>query len=435
MAGIVAAFCVACAVAFDAEETVTYRRFRVVEREGRVAAIEPIPAEPAPQWARDVVQRESDWAAQSPGATPYFAEPLPFVLPPEDDSGEPFYSHNHCPDIAWLPNGDLMAVWFSTIREQGTEMTILASRFRAGSEQWDRSSEFFKGDNRNMTGSSLFHHGNGVLHHVNGMGREGAEGWANLAMLHRTSRDNGVTWSAARPISSGAAYQSRHQVIAGTSRTPDGVLLQPCDATHGGQGDTALHISRDGGRTWADPRGKIRGIHAGVEPLQDGRLLAFGRGQAIEGRMPKSISEDMGRSWTYSASEFPPIGGAQRLVLMRLREGPLLFISFTGMRTGTGALTFADERGVEFQGVGLFAALSYDEGATWPVRRLLTPGECEFEVGPYFGAAVRRAPVIETTPARAEVEGYLAATQTPDGVIHLISSRLHYRFNLAWLKR
>ena len=25
------------------------------------------------------------------------------------------------------------------------------------------------------------------------------------------------------------------------------------------------------------------------------------------------------------------------------------------------------------------------------------------------------------------------ATQTPDGTIHLISSGLHYRFNLAWL--
>ena len=34
----------------------------------------------------------------------------------------------------------------------------------------------------------------------------------------------------------------------------------------------------------------------------------------------------------------------------------------------------------------------------------------------------------------AEPAGYLAATQTPDGIIHLISSRLHYRFNLAWLE-
>ena len=35
----------------------------------------------------------------------------------------------------------------------------------------------------------------------------------------------------------------------------------------------------------------------------------------------------------------------------------------------------------------------------------------------------------------AETAGYLAATQTPDGIIHLISSRLHYRFNLAWLRQ
>lgn len=34
----------------------------------------------------------------------------------------------------------------------------------------------------------------------------------------------------------------------------------------------------------------------------------------------------------------------------------------------------------------------------------------------------------------AQPAGYLAATQTPDGIIHLISSRLHFRFNLAWVK-
>ena len=42
-----------------------------------------------------------------------------------------------------------------------------------------------------------------------------------------------------------------------------------------------------------------------------------------------SISEDGGRSWTYSASEFPPIDGGQRLILMRLNEGPILLVSFT----------------------------------------------------------------------------------------------------------
>ena len=44
--------------------------------------------------------------------------------------------------------------------------------------------------------------------------------------------------------------------------------------------------------------------------------------------------------------------------------------------------------------------------------------------------ARREALVLEIEPA-----GYLAATQTPDGTIHLLSSRLHYRFNLAWLRQ
>jgi len=33
----------------------------------------------------------------------------------------------------------------------------------------------------------------------------------------------------------------------------------------------------------------------------------------------------------------------------------------------------------------------------------------------------------------AEPLGYLAATQAENGVIHLISSRQHYSFNLPWL--
>jgi hypothetical protein len=34
----------------------------------------------------------------------------------------------------------------------------------------------------------------------------------------------------------------------------------------------------------------------------------------------------------------------------------------------------------------------------------------------------------------AEPGGYTYTIQTPDGVIHLINSCLHYRFNLKWLE-
>ena len=34
----------------------------------------------------------------------------------------------------------------------------------------------------------------------------------------------------------------------------------------------------------------------------------------------------------------------------------------------------------------------------------------------------------------AEQWGYLSVCQTADGLVHLISSKNHYTFNLAWLK-
>ena len=428
-------FAVAQAVTVGtAEPAKSYWRFNVIEKDGKVESTVPVISEPMPRWAVRVALEQRKWVMLDPEIA-YFKMPVPYVIPPAEGSGEPFFPHNHCPSITWLPNGDLLAVWFSTVREEGTEMTILGSRLRAGSEAWDPAAGFFKAADRNMTGSSLLYdEATGVLHHFNGMGCEKAVGWENLALLHRTSRDNGVTWSAAMPISDGATYARRHQVIAGTLRTRAGALIQACEATPAGQGPTALHLSRDGGATWADAGGDIRGIHAAVAESNDGRLMALGRGQALDGRMPMSVSADMGASWECSASVFPPIDSVQRLVLLRLREGPLMLLSFTAWGMAAPGMTFTDAAGHGFTGRGLFAALSYDDGKSWPVRKLLTPGCGEFDVGAHFGANVRRPPVIHTTPTLAETEGYLAATQAPDGMIHLVSSKLYYRFNRKWLE-
>ena len=423
-----------------ATETSTYRRFEIMEKDGQITKLVPKPDEVPARWARDVSRGT---AVSTPQAAPYFVGPIPFVVPPVDP-GEPFYSHNHVPSITWLNNGDLLAIWYSTNNERGNELTVLASRLRKGAEAWDPSSEFFKAAGRNMHGSSVFLDSKGTLHHVNGVAPAGAKGWENLALIHRTSTDNGVTWTSPEPV--GPSYQQRQMVISGTRETKDGFILQSCDAVPGAQGGTALHISKDGGKTWTDPgagkpaptfkegatgQGTIAGIHAGVAVLMDGSLLALGRGDNIKGRMPVSRSNDLGESWTYSASPFPPIADGQRLVLMRLREGPLLLVSFTNTdakkpRTG-GGMEFKRAIGGPSIGHGMFAAISEDDGKTWPIRKLVTSGAGTFDGGAWTG-------VFTATADNAEHGGYLASTQSPDNVIHLISSRLHYRFNLAWLK-
>ena len=423
--------------------------FRVVAAEE--LSTEPLPIEPPKRWAIDVAQAPAAAPAkhEPPSAEPVFMEPVVFVRPPTQPEAMAFYPHNHCPSITWCDNGDLLAAWFSTKTEYGREMTVLAARLRRGADQWDEPAEFFKAPDRNMTGTSLFNDGAGTLYHFNGL--EAAGLWRNLALVMRTSIDHGATWSTPRLIN--AEHQGRNQVISGTKMTREGYFIQPCDGVHDeSAGGTAIHISRNGGRTWVDPGagkpsefmvagsgGTIAGIHAGVEQLADGSLLAFGRtcdlptaDPAIGLRMPQSRSTDMGVSWTYQPSPFPPIYNGQRLALLRLREGPLMLASFADPSRNWAnyqGMLVRDAAGCERRVYGLFTALSFDDGQTWPAIRPVTmPGPArQLEGGAWTGPFTFDA-------THGEPRGYLAATQGPDGMVHLIASRLHYRFNLAWLK-
>ena len=379
--------------------------------------------------------------------TCFFLDPIPFVVAPEIPD-VPFYAHNHQPSVTWCDNGDLLAIWFSANQENGRGMVVLQSRLKAGEDHWSPATLFFKVPDRNMTGSSLFNDGHGTLYHFNGV--EAAGGWQNLMVVMRMSKDNGYTWTAPKIIA--PEHAKRHQVISGTIRTSKGWLVQACDAGPEGHDGAAVLVSKDGGRSWEDPWDgapkpefregtvgtTVAGIHAGVVELKDGSWMALGRGNTIvtkngSKRMPMSVSEDGGATWRYSASPFPPIDGGQRLVLMRLREGPILLVSFTDHPQRTPederGMVFKRKDGTEYRGYGMYAALSYDEGKTWPVRKLLSDGNERF----LDGGAWTGFFVMDTS--HAEPRGYLAGTQSPDGTIHIVSSRLHYRFDLKWLEQ
>ena len=90
-------------------------------------------------------------------------------------------------------------------------------------------------------------------------------------------------------------------------------------------------------------------------------------------------------------------------------------------------MEFKRADGSTFRGYGIYAALSFDEGKTWPVRKLLTDGKRR-EMN---GAGWTGNFIMDKT--HAENRGYLALTQTPDNMIHLISSRNYYCFSPAWL--
>lgn len=411
-----------------------YTGFRVVESSADDFTYLSDCAKPVKRPHRNLAWKKTE--------TPYFARPENYITRPGDFSVKGMFSHNHCPAATWLPNGDILVIWFSCMDEKDREMNIMQSRLKAGSRKWTDPEIFFTVADRNLTGSALYYdEGAGILYHFNGLSASGC--WKNMACIVRTSTDCGYSWS--EPVFVDSEYRPGNQVIDGVIRTSDGTMLLPCDATHSVRGGTLIHFSNDGGREWqrydstdtlpkfreGKSGSRIAGIHARIVELADGSLMALGRDDNIVkdgvSYMPKSISKDRGRTWEYSASPFPPISSGQRLVLMRLNEGPLLLISFTDAVIDRMKGLDFNYDGQHFIGYGLYAALSYDEGRTWPVRKLLTDGSGRYMYGGAFTGYFRM------DQCHSEPKGYMTAFQSPDNRIHVFSSAVHYSFNLSWL--
>jgi len=391
--------------------------FRVVL--GELPKSRPL-KQPLRRYQQNVVTRSREQVTKGPDPDkPYFMGPLRYVNIRQGSVGPTYSSHNHCPAIVECPNGDLLTVWYTCHDEHGRELAQAASRLRPGRKQWEEASLFFWTPDRNNHSPALWYDDdNEKLYHFAAVSIARNRGKSVLAM--RTSRDSGATWSPPRlivPEFDGGRLPSEPVI-----RTNDGTIVVGVDGRHKG---TELWASHDEGLTWYNPGAEIMGVHGGVVQISDGRLFVMTRNAAIDGKMPISLSSDGGKSFTSIASDFPPIGGGQRLALLKLRTGELFFASFTS--EGGDGIFITDATGNRREIKGLFAALSLDDGRTWPYRRLVT------DDGPARTIECTDGGCITMSARRSEYRGYLSVCQSLDGLIHLISSRNHYSFNRRWL--
>jgi len=428
--------------------------FRVVAGEDLGEIEKPVPF---PEFA-------TPKAVQPYGDTSYhpqvslFAGPIDRVKIPAHSFGPLYSAHNHDAAVACMPNGDVLAIWYTTVLEGGCELAVASSRLKAGSREWTDAEPFFDTADGNDHAPALFVDGD-TIYHFNLTAT-----WNGSFV--RTSTDNGHTWTQFRPYCEDRAYAQPNE---STIKTHDGRILATLD---GANEASIVMESKDAGNHWTrltddsekdhDPgtTGKaIAGIHTGMVELKDGTLLALGRVDnakrlaTYQNKLPLSLSTDGGRTWSYRISELPAITSGQRMTMKRLKEGPVLLCSFTdrllrekaeeigkvGLNTVKSlkslvrteserdGIMVSDGKGGEFKGYGLYAALSWDEGKTWPVKRLILPENPPPTMLGTDGS-------VQKVDARhAEPNGYLASAQDADGRIHLISSRNYYEFNLAWL--
>jgi formylglycine-generating enzyme required for sulfatase activity len=412
--------------------------FRLVQ--AAIPKTKPLPAPKPALVFRDVDQGKKTWTPPADPDQPFFEGGIEFIARPADPLELPYWGRHHVPSLTWCDNGDMLATAFTAPRDNSDQMAILIARLRDGLKKWDPPARFFIAPDRNVTSAVLFHAENGEIHHYNGLSDFECK---DFSMIKRISTDNGRTWSAPRIVHEYPAKRVSMETFTGQPRLwphmdivtlKDGTLVMPSDVGGGHDRGTVLFESKDNGESWSertrfgwhpegfakpgDKAGWMAGIHAPFVVLSDGRYLAFGRTNNIDGRSPLSISSDEGKTWSYKPSPFPPLFSGQRPMLTRLQEGPLLLVSFSGKPSREAKrvpITLTDAAGKRRRLQGTFAALSFDEGKTWPDIKLI--------------------PLDAQNPDVSDRGGYLSCVQTPDRMIHLLSSRRYYRFNFAWLRQ
>ena len=351
--------------------------------------------------------------------TPYFTVRFALPIPPENATNEvaalvgldpQVFTHNHSPGFEILPNGDALAVYFSTPpgkAEADISTSFIQARLRYGSEDWDLPELFFKTENFNDQ-SGLLWNDSGKIRFFGG-GRDLSDA---VPFKQAASTDNGATWTFSIPQLDQPAENYTAQPITSAFRLGDSIFF----AMDGDGAHSFLWRSDDSGIHWRDTGGRTGGRHSVIVPLSDkGTLLSIGgKNAATNGWSPQNISANFGASWSESfPSPFPPLGTAQRPSLIRLASGNLLYVGESYLHK----IDRAAPAGWKY-GDSCFVALSTNNGASWHIKPL--PVELP-------GHQRTNHPTL----------GYVTARQGANGVIHILTTItqpcLHYELNEAWI--
>ena len=164
---------------------------------------------------------------------------------------------------------------------------------------------------------------------------------------------------------------------------------------------SAVWVHRNDGKTWYDTGGRTAGRHTTIVFAHNGDLLGFGgKNSNIDGRMPLATSAPT----TAKPGPNPNAPSTHSPAA----NGPASFASLRASSSSSPTSNPKNEKHIHKDGA--YVALSDDDGKTWTIKRL---------------------------PLDILTVGYTTATQGPDGIIHIATSKntVNYEIELneAWV--
>jgi len=366
------------------------------------------------------IRQETSLAKIGPDPNrPYFsvreALPIPACYTPTEQGrivglDEGVFVHAHSPGFEILPNGDALAIYFSTpqgLAEADEKCTFIQARLRFGAEEWDLPELFFNTIGANDQ-SALLWNDNGKLWFFGG-GRAISD---YVPFRIATSDDFGATWTFSVPQLDSPMQNVTAQPICNAFRDPKGNIYIPTD---GKEASSLLWRSEDNGISWHDMGGRTSTRHSTIIPLDNNTLLSeAGKNSNINKWNPQNISKDWGLTWEDpTPSPFPQLGTAQRPSMIRLLSGAILLVGESYCHKHQ--ISPPDDWKL---GNDCYVAISYDNGKNWKFKSI--PVALPHQIRPPY-------PTL----------GYVTVRQGPNGVIHILSTtnfpNLHYEFNEAWI--
>ncbi len=249
---------------------------------------------------------------------------------------------NHAPTVGVLPDGRLLAAWFSGPFEGAPQQKILGAFSSDQGRTWSSAATLQDFDGAADFDPSLVVAGKQTFLFFSAL--------RPLRIHYRSSDDSGRTWST--PVDLG---QPNHTTRSNGIRLSTGELLVPLHLR--GTKAGGVLKSRDGGRTWtrfgavATPAGE--GGEPTIAELKSGRIMMVLRTR--DGELWRSLSTDKGETWS-NPEKTGLTGTSSASHLLCTRDGTLV-------------LTHNPSRAVvRFP---LTMRVSRDEGATWSEPTIL----------------------------------------------------------------
>eukprot|EP00054_Salpingoeca_dolichothecata_P005290 m.33998 g.33998 ORF g.33998 m.33998 type:complete len:367 (+) comp15360_c0_seq1:477-1577(+) len=317
----------------------------------------------------------------------------------------PPYKSNHASTIEQLPDGTLVAAWFSGEKEEASDCAIVFASLPRGSDQWSKAATLSIRDKYSNQNPVLFYDNTTSILHLFHSQAPAESGESQSAIWHLQSEDKGKTWTKPAPFLTAPGAFPRNRIIRGL----DGGVIFPIYNASGAssafdhQNYAIIDRSNPSMSDWsyAPIKDSAYLVQPSVIRLPNKTLRVFFRDRRAK-NIYAADSTDDGHTWTKPVATSLPNNNAG--IESNILSSHEVVIVYNPTTSGRNPLAIA---------------LSKDYGLTWVEHRDVQNGD--------------------SNNVKKSLEfSYPSVLQTPDGNIHVTytynrDTIKYKRFPVSWI--